>query len=382
MTRRYDVVVVGLGAMGSAAAFHLARRGLRVLGLDRHTPPHPHGSSHGESRVIREAYFEHPAYVPLVQRAYELWAELEEYTGQSLLQITGGVMLGSPSSAAVAGALRSAQMHHLAHERLSADEVRRRFPALHPSPDQIGVFEPRAGILYPEACVQAHLDAARQAGAELRFAEPLTGWRATGEGVEGTMPQGHYSAGLLILSVGPWLPRLMPQLPLAIQRQVMLWFRPVRDAADFAPGRCPVFLWEVEPGQVFYGIPDLGQGVKVARHHGGKLSPRIEQMEREVEEQDIEQVREFLARHIPAANGNVLRARVCPYTNTPDGHFLVDQHPEHPQVWLMSPCSGHGFKFASAIGELLAERITEGSAKLETPLFGIGRLEGEGSRSA
>ncbi|MGI9180967.1 MAG: N-methyl-L-tryptophan oxidase [Longimicrobiaceae bacterium] len=374
MAERYDVIIAGLGAMGSAAAFHLARRGLRVLGLDRHTPPHELGSSHGESRVIREAYFEHPAYVPLVQRAYELWAELEEQTGQKLLRITGALMLGTPEREVVTGALRSAQLHDLPHERLAAGEVRRRFPVLHPSPDQVGVYEPRAGVLFPEACIQAHLDAARAHGAALRFAEPLTRWRPTGEGVEVLTPWDRYHADALVLAVGAWLPGLMPWLPLEVARQVLHWLRPARDAEAFAPERCPVFLWETAPGRIFYGIPDLGGGVKVALHHGGERSP-LEQVRREVGEEEVAAVRGLLDQYVPAAAGELLRSSVCLYTNTPDGHFLIDRHPEHPAVWLASPCSGHGFKFSGAIGELLAQRITEGTASLDSPLFRLERLD-------
>ncbi|HEV2132522.1 MAG TPA: N-methyl-L-tryptophan oxidase [Longimicrobiaceae bacterium] len=373
MAQRYDVIIAGLGAMGSAAAFHLARRGLRVLGLDRHTPPHELGSSHGESRVIREAYFEHPAYVPLVQRAYELWAELEEQTGQELLRITGALMLGAPESEVVAGALRSAQLHDLPHERLTAEEVRRRFPVLHPSPDQVGVYEPRAGVLFPEACVQAHLDAARAQGAALRFEEPLTRWRYVDEGVEVLTPWERYQAEALVLAVGAWLPGLMPWLPLEVERQVLHWLRPTRDVDAFTPERCPVFLWQTASGPVFYGIPDLGGGVKAALHHSGARSP-LERVRREVGEEDVTEVRGLLERYVPAAAGEFLRSSVCLYTNTPDGHFLIDRHPKHSAVWLVSPCSGHGFKFSSAIGELLAQRITEGTARLDTPLFGLERL--------
>lgn len=375
------MVIAGLGAMGSATAFHLARRGLRVLGLDLHIPPHELGSSHGESRVIREAYFEHPAYVPLVQRAYELWAELESLTGQDLLQITGAVMLGAPESELIEGSLRSAEMHDLPHERLSTEEVRRRFPALQPSLEQIGVYEPRAGVLRPEACVQAHLDAARHHGASLRFAEPMTGWRAGGDGVEVNTPQARYHAGVLILSVGAWLPGLLPWLPLEVQRQVQLWFRPLRQPETLIPGQCPVFLWQTPAGQLFYGIPDLGQGIKAALHHGGKRGP-LERVRREVAEEDILEVRRLLEQYVPAADGELLRARVCLYTNTPDGHFLLDRHPEHSQVWLVSPCSGHGFKFASVIGEAVTERITGGQTKLDTALFGLGRLTKAPPRAA
>jgi sarcosine oxidase len=263
-TNHHDVIVAGLGAMGGATAYHLARRGIRVLGLDRFAPPHALGSSHGRTRVIRQAYFEHPAYVPLVQRAFTLWRELEAETGRALLRLTGAVMLGGPESEAVRGTLRSAVEHRLPHERLSADEVRRRFPAFRPDAEMVGVWEPAAGALAVEAGVRAHLEAARAAGAELRFGEPVLEWRAKGGGVEVVTERGLHSAGSLVLAAGAWMRELVDWLPLQIERQVQCWFRPAGDGALLRPGRCPVFLWELPNGMVFYGLPDFGEGVKAA----------------------------------------------------------------------------------------------------------------------
>lgn len=365
----FSVIVAGLGAMGSAVAFHLARRGVRVIGLDRFAPPHPFGSSHGESRIIREAYFEHPAYVPLVQRAYRLWQELEVLTGESLLRITGGVLLGAPESKIITGALRSAQSHGLAHEVLTASEVRKRFPALQPPETFIAVYEPRAGVLRPEACVAAHLRMAARYGTVLHFEEPVREWRAGEDGVEVITERGRYSADRMVWCLGAWLPAWLPAAPLWVERQVMFWFRPARDAENFAPGRCPIYIVEFAPERSFYGFPDLGAGVKVARHHGGEpCAP--ETVRRVVGEEEVEAMRGLLPRFLPGLSGPLMRTEVCLYTNTPDGHFLLDRHPEHPQVFVVSPCSGHGFKFSSAIGELVAEAVRNDAIQYERRLFG------------
>jgi len=366
----FDVIVVGLGAMGSAAAYHLARQGRRVLGLDRFSPPHALGSSHGQTRIIREAYFEDPRYVPLVQRAYELWTALEREAERRLLLETGGLMIGRPDSTVVRGARRSAETHGLRHELLAAAEVRRRFPALRPDDDMVAVWEPRAGILIPEACVAAHLAMARRHGATLRVDEPVLRWEPDGGGVRVASAQGVYAAGQLVLSAGSWLTSLLPDLalPLTVERQPLYWFEACRNAAHFAPERLPIHLWEHAPQRYLYGFPDLGDGVKVARHHEGRLTDP-DAVDREVHAEEVEAMRGLVRRYVPDADGPLRSAAVCLYTNTPDDHFLIDRHPAHEQVVVASPCSGHGFKFASAIGEALAELLSEGRTRLDLSLF-------------
>ena len=266
-----DAVVVGLGAMGSATLAELARRGRRVVGLDRFSPPHELGSSHGRSRIIREAYFEDPRYVPLVQRAYARWEQLERETGSRLLLRTGGIMIGPPDGALARGALLSAERHALPHETLSAGEARAAYPALRVPDGAIAVREPRAGVLFPEACVAAHLGLAREHGAEIRGEEPALGWEADGGGVEVRTAHGRYRAGSLVLCPGAWMRHLVPELalPLAVTRQVLYWFAPAASPERFVPERFPIFLWEDAPGRFLYGFPDLGDGVKVARHLEG-----------------------------------------------------------------------------------------------------------------
>jgi sarcosine oxidase len=364
---QYDVIIAGLGAMGSATLYHLARRGARVLGLDLHDPPHSYGSSHGESRIIREAYFEDPVYVPLVRRAFELWRALEDEVDGSLLEETGALLVGDGEGEVIRGSLRSAREHGIPHEKLDADEIARRFPMFRPEPRMVGVYETRGGVLDPEGCVAAHLVAAESRGAEIRSFEGISRWQGGPKGVEVGTANGTYRGEHLVLAAGSWLPELVPELPLTVERQVMLWFEPRFTPEALRPGQCPVFLFEV-PGGRFYGVPDLGGGVKAARHHGGVTAP-LEQIDAHVHAADVADVRGFLERYVPAAAGRFVRGSVCRYTNTPTTRFLLDRHPGETSVWLLSACSGHGFKFSSVVGEIMAGKILDGEAAYDVERF-------------
>jgi len=366
----HDVAIIGLGAMGSAAAFELSRRGADVIGFDRFTPPHTLGSSHGESRIIREAYFEHPVYVPMVQRAFELWRELERLSGAALLEQTGGLMVGAPGSDLVEGALRSARLHGLQHSLLSAADIRASFPMLHAQPDMVGVWEPRAGMLAAEACVSAHLEQARRRGAVLRFDEAVSHWRAAEGPISVSAGLGRTLAKRLIICAGAWVGSLLRgmRLPFGIERQAVHWFEPVGDAGLFSSPRCPIHLWQFDGGRFFYGFPDRGDGVKVAFHHGGETTA-ADHVRREVAPAEVDEVRAVVKRFVPAANGRLLRSVVCLYTNTPDEHFWIDRHPDQPNVLVASPCSGHGFKFAPVIGEILADLVEQKPARFDLSLF-------------
>ena len=370
MSVDHEVIIVGLGAMGSAAAYHLARRGRSVLGIDRFAPPHPMGSSHGQTRIIREAYFEHPAYVPLVQRAYALWEELERAAGAKLLLKTGGLMIGLPDSALVTGARRSAQTHRLEHEILSGADVSRRFPVLRPEPGMIAVHEPRAGILFPEACIRAHLALAEKHGAAIHVDEPVASWRADEQGVCVTTSRASYRAKRLVVSAGAWARELLADLdpPLTVERQVLFWFDPARSSAQFSAANCPVHLWQFDDRQFAYGFPDLGEGVKIARHHRGTTGTPAT-LARDVAAAEIEDMRRILRRFLPDAAGALRSSAVCFYTNTPDEHFWIDRHPAHANVLIASPCSGHGFKFASVVGEILAALATDETPPFDLALF-------------
>ena len=374
----YDVAIIGLGAMGSSAAYHLAKRGASVIGFDRFTPPHTLGSSHGDTRIIREAYHESPAYVPVVQRSYELWAELEEESEETLLQLTGGVMFGSPEGETVAGARRSAELHGLAHEVLDADEIRKRWSQFSPPDDFAAVYEDRSGILFPEKCISAYLEGASSLGADLRYGTQASGWVGDGDGVTLQTSGGEISAGQLLITAGAWLPGLVPELslPLEIERQVLFWFEPASNRAAFLPPGCPIYIWEYEPGHAFYGFPDLGDGIKIARHHDGQIVDP-DSLDRDiVTPEDEAMLRTQLSRLMPDAAGRVTRSEVCMYTNTPDHHYLIGFHPENDSVLIGSPCSGHGFKMASALGESFAELLLDGESKHDLSPFGLDRLLG------
>jgi sarcosine oxidase len=384
--RAYDVIVAGLGAMGSAAAYHLAARGARVLGIDRFRSPHDMGSSHGETRLIREAYFEAPFYVPIVQRAYELWQALELESGRPLMKLTGGLMIGPRDGELARGALRSAEAHALPVEWLDTDELRRRYPAFR-VPDATGaVWEPRTGMLFPEACVAAHLDGARARGAMLRLDDPVRSWRPDGEGVEVETASGRWRAHRLLLANGAWLGDLARDiaLPLRVSRQTLHWFEPAARPEQFDAEHFPSWIWEYEPDTYVYGFPRLGGTVKAALHvPGPTVDPAT--LARATTPEEAERLAAALRRCVPDLAGPHVRGAVCMYTNTPDGHFVIDAHPAHRQVLIASACSGHGFKFSSALGETFADLLLDAGSRYDLTPFRIGRFaEGaapEGGRS-
>jgi sarcosine oxidase len=378
MSGRWDVIVVGLGGMGSAAAAHLAGRGRRVLGLEQHGPAHDRGSSHGDSRVYRQAYFEDPAYVPLLLRAFELWQELGRTTGTELLTVTGGLMLGPPDSRTVAGSRASAETWGLAHTMLDATEITARFPAFRPAPAEVGLYEADAGFVRPEATVSAHLGLAARAGADLRFGQRVSGWDAGPAGVEVTVAGETFAADRLVLSAGPWAGTVLADLglPLSVERQVQFWFAPPGGTAPFAAGHFPVYVWDSESGDQAYGFPAAGapaDGVKVAFfRHGGPADP--DQLERTVAPDEADDLRAFLRPRLPGLPGEVVRAVPCMYTNTPDEHFVLGLHPDADNVVLAAGFSGHGFKFVPVIGELLADLAVDGGTAAAIDLFAPDRL--------
>lgn len=374
--RSYEVIVVGLGAMGCATLFHLARRGVRVLGVEQFAPGHAFGSSHGDSRIIRETYFEHPLYVPLVQRAHQLWRELQSESGATLMTITGGLMIGRDGGMVVSGTLRSAREHGLPHEVLSPQEVEKRYPAFRIAADVVVVLDPRAGYLDPEACNTAHLGRAARAGAETQFENQVIEWSPAGEGVRVETHSGTYFADRLVLAAGAWNPRLTGdlKLPLAIERQTVFWFEP-GEAAAYDRAEFPIYAYEFKPGTICYGFPRLPRGVKASVMHDGIVVHDVKSVNRQIRPKEVEPLRDALRPVLPALSQSPVReSGVCLFTNAPDHDFVIDFHPRYPQVLISSPCSGHGFKFASAIGELQADLLTEGRSRFDLSPFRIGRF--------
>jgi sarcosine oxidase len=383
----FDVIVIGLGGMGSAAAYQLAQRGQQVLGLEQFTPPHSHGSSHGRSRIIRQAYFEHPSYVPLVLRAYKLWQQLEQEVGQSLLSLTGGLMLGQANSAIVQGSLYSAQQHGLAYELLETADIHRRFPLLVPDPKTVALYELNAGFIRPEIAISAYLQRATQLGAVLRYQEPVLDWQATNRGVRVITAAAQFEAAKLVIAPGAWATQMLKlDLPLVVERQVLYWFQPVSHPEQFSAEHLPIYVWETQDGTQLYGFPadgDPSEGVKVAFFRGGQIQQHCTPatIDRTVHESEVKTMREYLHQYIPTLNGQLVNAVTCMYTTTPDEHFVIGLHPQHPQVVIASPCSGHGFKFASVIGEILAALSIEADSPYPLELFQPNRFEGTGSHS-
>ena len=380
----YDAIVAGLGGMGSATAYQLAGRGQRVLGLEKFSPAHDRGSSHGRSRIIRQAYFEDPAYVPLLLRAYELWERLERETGQELMTLTGGLMIGRREDELVSGSVKSAEEHDLPYELLDADEIRRRFPPFSPDSETVALYEEKAGFVRPEETVKAHLDRAASLGADLRFEEPVLSWEASGEGVRLETRAGSYEAERLVISPGAWASQLLADLriPLEVERQVMYWFESTSGLEPFRPDRFPIFIWEPDDGNMFYGFPaqDDDRGIKTAFFRAGGIPTTPETIDREVYGEEMDFIRGYLAEYVPDLVGRCLDARACMYTNTPDEHFVISEHPDHPQVVIACGFSGHGYKFCSVVGEILADLVTEGTTRHPIDLFSPARLRDAAAR--
>ncbi|HEX2654399.1 MAG TPA: N-methyl-L-tryptophan oxidase [Xanthobacteraceae bacterium] len=368
----HDVIIIGLGAMGSAAACELARRGQRVIGLDRFDEGHDRGSSHGASRIIRLGYFEHPSYVPLLHRAYERWRELEAKSGRKLLQITGIIETGLPESNLVKGTLTASRLHNLDHDVLDAKEVMRRFPAYKLTSDYVGVWQPQGGFLQADAAVSTHLMLAQSAGADIRRGETVTAIEPHGSGVRVITDRGSIEASVAIVCAGAWAKKLLPHLaaPLRPTRQVFAWFEP-RDKALFAPERFPVFIMESAHGN-HYGFPIDQWGVKVGKHHHFDETVDPDTYDRTVSRADEEAIRAMLAEHMPQANGAVVTAKTCLYTMMPDSDFVIDHAASN--IIVASPCSGHGFKFAPVVGEILADLAIGGSSRHDISRFRLGRF--------
>jgi sarcosine oxidase len=373
----YDVIVLGLGGMGTAAAYELAHRGRRVLGIEQYELVHARGSSHGETRIIRKAYYEHPHYVPLLRRAYERWYELEQRSGERLLLECGVLSVGPSESEVVAGVLESAAQHALPIEEYGSTELKRRFPQFQVPDDWRGVLERDAGLLLVERCVAAHAEQARQRGAELHEQEEVLSWRADDRHVEVVTKRGRYAAETLVVTAGAWAPRLLADIgvPFSVMRQAPMWFG-VSRPDDFRRDQFPCFC-AYTPDGFFYGCPMLdGLGVKVALHYGAEQLRDPSAVDWEVHSADEAPLRRFVQAYLPQVDGEVTRGSICMYTLTPDRHFVIDLHPRHSNVVVAAGFSGHGFKFASVVGDILADLCEYGRTALPIEMFCAARFRG------
>jgi len=354
----YDAIVVGLGAHGSAATAALARRGLRVLGLERFGRGEAHGSSGGWSRMIRITHYEDPWLVPLAEASWDRWLALGEEVEAALLQETGGLYGGPPGNAVLEGSREGAAQNEVPFEVLDAAEIHRRWPIFRPADDTVAIFEAKAGMLHADRANAAHLEVAERARADLRFDRQVVDWRpAAGGGFEVEDADGSVFGGdHLVLTAGPWIGDLLPdlRLPLRVERECPCWFTPTVDPASVGADVLPIWVI-VEEGSAYYGIrhdPEIG--LKVSIHHWGTFG-EPDEIDRVVGEAEIQRIRAWMRTRMPAANGPLANARVCLYTNTPDEQFVIDRHPAAPGVAFASACSGHGYKFAPVIGEILAD---------------------------
>ncbi len=363
---QFDAIVVGTGGVGSAALFHLARRGLRVLGVDQFDPGHDRGSSHGQTRIIRQAYFEHPDYVPLLGRAYQLWSELQHEAHEQLYHEVGLIQIGPHDGVVVPGVLESARLHGLPIEELSPVDMSRRFSSRFRVPEGYqAVFEQRAGYLLVERCVLAHLAAAQRSGAQLETGQRVQSWRLAGSGVQVQTDRETFSAARLILTAGAWAGELLARLniQLRVLRKHLHWYA-IHEGLYREDQGCPTFFYEIPQG-FYYGFPQIdARGMKVAEHHGGEPVADPLTVDRAVDLEERRRVERFLQSNLPGVSLEPHGHCVCMYTMSPDEHFIVDRHPEYEQVFFAAGLSGHGFKFTAVLGEVLADLAIQGHTSL------------------
>lgn len=379
----YDAVVIGVGGLGSAALYHLARRGLNVLGIERFQIAHEYGSSHGLTRIIRLAYYEHPSYVPLLRRAYTLWTQIESEVGEKLFYQTGSIDAGPQDSAVFAGSLQSCLEHALEHEVLTSAQLSARFPGYRFPSETMAVFQPQGGLLVPERCITAYVKAAQAHGAAVHTDEQVLDWDTQGDGVRITTNRGAYTAKRLVITAGSWAGKLIPMLqPVAVpERQALIWLETLKPEL-FTPERFPVFNCAVPEGR-FYGFPEFNPngttpGFKYGRwHHLEEVVDPDDMARLEVGPRDERLLRVFAERYFPQAAGRTLSMKSCMFTNTPDEHFVIDTLPGAPQVSYAAGTSGHGFKFCGVIGEILADLAQEGSTRHDIDLLRYQRLAGD-----
>lgn len=376
MGNSYDVIVIGLGAMGSAAAYQLSKRGQRVLGLEQFYPSHAKGSSHGTTRIIRRSAFEHPSYVPIGARSYEIWEELEQATGRTLVTNTGGFFIGSPEEEYVKGSIESARAHGIPHEVLDPEEIHRRYPQVRVRDDQIGYFEPSMGVVKPEGAIIAQQQLALRNGADLHFGETVLDWEADAENDRVTVrtEEGVYEARRLVITLGAWAERLFRMnLPLEIERHWLFWFEPEEGSLEqFRSDVFPIVNVVADDGVAFSSWPAFGSDTVMKatfiEGHAERCTPET-MTAAELSPAEIERMEYALRQYVPAGVGRLESSGSCMFTNSPDREFVLALHPDHENVAVAAGMSGHGFKFSAAVGEILAELAVEGETKYDIEAF-------------
>ena len=371
----YDVIIIGLGAMGSAASYYLSKNGVKVLGLDTYEPPHKLGSSHGHTRVIREAYHEGTSYVPIVKRAYELWNELDHEIEDKLILEYGGMYLGDDGKY-LSDAKKSAKKYDIPIKEFSSKEIKEKYNILNPPNNFKGLLENRSGAVFPEKAISNFLSKSINNGSSHNYNEKVIGWEKQSKFYKVETDKNNYFAEKLIFSSGAWIKNLVPslKLPVKIERQVLFWFDPIKDKDKFHYSNMPNTGWDLDNGMEFYTQPNIeNKGFKVAMHHNGKFISEND-LNRESNADDLSIVKNFLEEYIPLANGKLIDSRVCVYTNTPDLDFIIDFYPNDENIIICSPCSGHGFKFTPAIGEICSELVINNETNYDLSEFSIKRL--------
>ena len=371
----YDVIIIGLGAMGSAASYYLSKNGVKVLGLDTYEPPHKLGSSHGHTRVIREAYHEGTSYVPIVKRAYELWNELDHEIEDKLILEYGGMYLGDDGKY-LSDAKKSAKKYDIPIKEFSSKEIKEKYNILNPPNNFKGLLENRSGAVFPEKAISNFLSKSINNGSSHNYNEKVIGWEKQSKFYKVETDKNNYFAEKLIFSSGAWIKNLVPslKLPVKIERQVLFWFDPIKDKDKFHYSNMPNTGWDLDNGMEFYTQPNIeNKGFKVAMHHNGKFISEND-LNRESNPDDLSIVKNFLEEYIPLANGKLIDSRVCVYTNTPDLDFIIDFYPNDENIIICSPCSGHGFKFTPAIGEICSELVINNGTNYDLSEFSIKRL--------
>ncbi len=388
MTNKFDTIVLGLGAMGSAAVYQLAKRDNKVLGIDQFSPPHIYGSSHGDTRITRQAIGEGEQYTPLALRSYEIWEEIEKATGKKLLEKCGGLIISSGAKTAInhvenffENTIAAAEKFGIKHEILSAEQIRKRFPQFNIQDNESGYYEPNAGFLRPEECMGAQLELAEKYGAEIHKNEKVLSFSEENGVVRVKTDKGEYETDKLIVSAGPWVPTFLDEeysKYFKIIRQVLFWFDVKDSVEQFTPDHFPIFIWELQGNkQGMYGFPAIDGkhgGIKIASEQY-ETTTTADTVNREVTQEEIRAMYEnFVAPYFPGLSDRCVKAISCLYTVTPDSHFVIDTHPKHPSVIIASPCSGHGFKHSAAIGEVLSQLVIDGKSKIDISSFGLQRF--------